>query len=434
MGLAVAATGVGVLLLSSGPNDLPRAGLGAVVLVVGVILLGPIVARPVGNLLGAPLALRGVSGDLARRNAVRNPKRTASTAAALLVGVGVVSLFTVFGASISQSIEDTVDRTFGGDLALTPAGSGFSGSGLDTGLVDQLDELPEVEVAAGLGYGAATLEGRNDDIGFADPKALAQVADFDVVQGDLATVDDQDVAMSESYADDHGYALGDAVEVGFADGATETLTLAATYGEGVMAGDVLVPQATWTAHNPQASFFLVMVGLSDDVSVADGRRAVEALTAGRGGPDVMDRDEFVESRAAEVDVLLTIVYALLAVAILIALMGIANTLSLSVHERTRELGLLRAVGQTRSQLRAMVRWESVIVSTFGSIGGMGLGLFLAWGLVRALNAAEGFGTFVVPVGSLAVVLLVGATVGVLAGLRPAWRASRLDVLAAVAAD
>ena len=102
--------------------------------------------------------------------------------------------------------------------------------------------------------------------------------------------------------------------------------------------------------------------------------------------------------------LLTVIYGLLAVAILIALMGIANTLSLSVHERTRELGLLRAVGQTRSQLRAMVRWESVIVATFGSIGGMGLGLFLGWGLVRALNAAEGFGTFVVPVGSLAVVL------------------------------
>jgi len=434
VGLAVAAAGIGVLLASSGEGELPRAGLGAVVLVIGVLLLGPVVARPVGNLLGAPLALRGVSGDLARRNAVRNPKRTSSTAAALLVGVGVVSLFTVFGASVSQSIEDTVDRTFGGELALTPAGSGFSGSGLDTGLVDQLDEMPEVEVAAGLGYGAATLDGRNDDVGFADPKALSQVAEFDVVDGDLAAVDDSDVAMSDEYATDHGYALGDTVEVGFADGVRETFTLAATYDQQAMGGDVIVPQASWTAHNPQASFFLIMVGLADGVSLDEGRTAVEALTAGQGGPDVMDRDEFVESQAAEIDVLLTIIYALLAVAILIALMGIANTLSLSVHERTRELGLLRAVGQTRSQLRAMVRWESVIVSTFGSIGGMGLGLFLAWGLVRALNAAEGFGTFVVPVGSLAVVLMVGATVGVLAGFRPAWRASRLDVLAAVAAD
>jgi len=134
-----------------------------------------------------------------------------------------------------------------------------------------------------------------------------------------------------------------------------------------------------------------------------------------------------------VDTLLTVTYGLLAVAMLIALMGIANTLSLSVHERTRELGLLRAVGQTRAQLRAMVRWESVIVATFGALGGLAIGTFTGWGLVRALNEAEGFGTFAFPVTPMLTVLLVGAGVGVLAGLRPAWRASRLDVLTAVAA-
>jgi putative ABC transport system permease protein len=432
IGVVVAVTGATVLLVSS--DALTRAGLGAVVLVIGVLLLGPVVARPVGNLLGAPLGLRGVSGDLARRNAVRNPKRTSSTAAALLVGVGVVSLFTVFGASVSQSIEDTVDQTFGGELALTPAGAGFSGAGLSTGLVEDLDQLPEVEVAAGLGFGAAKVDGRQDGVGFADPQAISRVADFYVQSGDIGAVGDDDLAMSADYAAEHGYALGDEVEVGFADGATDTFTLAATYDDRAMGGDVLLPQAPWVEHNPQASFFLVMVDLPDEVSLDEGRAAVEALTEARGGPDAMDRQEFVESQAAEIDVLLTIIYALLAVAILIALMGIANTLSLSVHERTRELGLLRAVGQSRSQLRAMVRWESVIVATFGSMGGMGLGLFLAWGLVRALNASEGFGTFVAPVGSLATVLLVGAAVGVVAGLRPAWRASRLDVLAAVAAD
>jgi putative ABC transport system permease protein len=129
-----------------------------------------------------------------------------------------------------------------------------------------------------------------------------------------------------------------------------------------------------------------------------------------------------------------VIYALLAIAILIALMGIANTLSLSIHERTREIGLLRAVGQSRSQVRAMVRWESVLVSTFGAVGGVGVGIFLGWGLVRALNEAEGFGTFVVPAGSLLTIVLLGAAAGVVAGLRPAWRASRLDVLQAVSAD
>ena len=140
------------------------------------------------------------------------------------------------------------------------------------------------------------------------------------------------------------------------------------------------------------------------------------------------------SQAAEVDALLGVIYGLLAVAIVIAMMGIANTVSLSVHERTRELGLLRAVGQTRSELRSMVRWESVLVATFGTVVGVFVGVFLGWALVRAFAAEEGFGTFALPTGSLITVVLIGAAVGVAASVRPAWRASRVEVLAAVATE
>ena len=136
-----------------------------------------------------------------------------------------------------------------------------------------------------------------------------------------------------------------------------------------------------------------------------------------------------------VDMMLTIIYALLALAIIIALMGIANTLSLSIHERTRELGLLRAVGETRAQVRSMVRWESVVIATFGAIGGIGLGMFLGWALVQGVGAASGgLGVFALPVGRLAIVLVVGGAAGVLAGLRPARRAARLDVLRAIATE
>jgi putative ABC transport system permease protein len=136
-----------------------------------------------------------------------------------------------------------------------------------------------------------------------------------------------------------------------------------------------------------------------------------------------------------VDMMLTIIYALLALAIIIALMGIANTLSLSIHERTRELGLLRAVGETRAQVRSMVRWESVVIATFGAVGGIGLGIFLGWALVQGVGAASGgLGVFALPVGRLAVVLVVGGVAGVLAGLRPARRAARLDVLRAIATE
>jgi putative ABC transport system permease protein len=169
------------------------------------------------------------------------------------------------------------------------------------------------------------------------------------------------------------------------------------------------------------------------VSEADGERAVQQVADRFGAPDVQTSDEYTESVAGEVDMMLNIVYVLLALAIVIALMGIANTLSLSIHERTRELGLLRAVGQSRRQLRSMVRGEAMTVALFGTAGGVGLGLFLGWAMVQAL-ADEGFTSFAVPVTSLAVVLAVGAAAGVLAAVRPARRAARMDVLEAIATD
>jgi putative ABC transport system permease protein len=168
------------------------------------------------------------------------------------------------------------------------------------------------------------------------------------------------------------------------------------------------------------------------VSLADGEAAVATVAHQFAAPDVQTRDEYTDSVAGEVDQMLTFVYGLLALAILIALMGIANTLSLSIHERTRELGLLRAVGQSKAQLRSSVRWESVIVAVFGTLGGLGLGTFLGWGLVRALAAQEGFGTFEAPVQQLATILALAAAAGVVAALRPARRAAKLDILDAIA--
>ena len=436
VGVVASAIGAVVVLLGGeGSAGIGSAALGAAVLVAGVVVLGPVVVPSVGRVLGLPLALRGVTGDLARRNAVRNPRRTSGTAAALLVGVGVVSLFTVFGASVSKSIEDEVNRTFGGDLVLSAGGADFGGAGLSPSVSSTVGAMPEVATAAGVGFGPAVVDGDQNDIDFGDAAALAEALSFELVDGDLEEIGPTEVAMSEDYAADHGHRVGDTIPIGFADGATETFTLTATFESQVMGGEVMIPVEAYAAHDPQASYFAVFVDLADGVDLDAGRAAVEESVAGvASSVQIQDRDEYIEGQAAEIDVLLTVIYGLLAIAILIALMGIANTLSLSVHERTRELGLLRAVGQTRSQLRAMVRWESILVATFGAVGGLGLGTFLGWGLVRTLNASEGFGSFALPVGSMITVLLVGAVVGVLAGLRPAWRASRLDVLAAVSSD
>lgn len=432
IGGMITAAGVALVVFTN-DGSIVRPGIGAALVVIGVVLLGPVVAGPMATLIGSPIRFRGTAGDLAQRNAVRNPRRTAATATALLVGIGVVSLFTVFGASVKSSLETEVSKTFAGELALEPPGS-FSGSGLSPSVLAAVNELPEVEAAAGLGFGAGLVDGENEAITFSDPQALAVVADFEVVEGDLSGISDTDIAMNEEYAEDNGYSVGDSVAVTYTDGATEDLTVAVIYESEAIGGNVLVSANAWLPHTPQSSYFFGLVGLADGVSVDDGKEAVDAATTGQGAPDIMDRNEFIESQAAEIDVVLTVIYVLLAIAVIIALMGIANTMSLSTYERIRELGLLRAVGLTRRQLRSMVRWESVIVATFGSVGGLGIGMFLSWGLVRALNQAEGFGEYTIPFGQLFFVLVIGALVGLLAGLRPAWRASKLNVLEAIAEE
>ncbi|MET9973413.1 ABC transporter permease, partial [Streptomyces sp. NPDC006356] len=166
-----------------------------------------------------------------------------------------------------------------------------------------------------------------------------------------------------------------------------------------------------------------------------GKAAVQKVAAQYGNPEVQTRDEYAQASAGGIDMMLTLVYALLALAVLIALLGIANTLTLAIHERTRELGLLRAVGQTRPQLRAMVRWESVLVAAFGTVGGLALGAFLGWVLVKASDgASDSAFAFALPPLQLLLVALVGVTAGALAGLRPARRAARLDILRAIATE
>jgi len=431
-GAVVTAGGVAVVIAGAVGGAVPLAGLGALLSLVGVVMLGPVVARPAAGVLGAPQAARrGMSGTLARRNAMRNPRRTASTALALLVGVAVVSLMTVVGASIKKSIADTVDEQFAGDLVVVSDGWGLGG--LSTELAPAIGDLPEVAVSSAAGNAPVRVDGDDTVVSTYDPATLDQVMDLGVRAGSMADVGVDQIAVSQEYADDHGLALGDPVPVTYPDGVSERPTVGAVFGEEDMFGGVLLPQAAFVPHTSQPGDVAVMITLADGVSEADGEAAVQGVADRFGAPDVQTGAEYTDSVAGEVDQMLNVVYVLLALAIVIALMGIANTLSLSIHERTRELGLLRAVGQTRRQLRSMVRGEAVTVALFGTAGGVGLGLFLGWAMVEAL-ADEGFTSFAVPVTSLVVVLVVGALAGVLAAVRPARRAARLDVLEAIATD
>ncbi|QKG21274.1 ABC transporter permease [Actinomadura verrucosospora] len=425
VGGVLGAVAAGTVVLGAAGGQTAMAAAGAVLCLVAMVVLGPAVAGPAAVLTGAPAArLRGVPGALARGNAARSPRRTAGAATALMIGVGVVTLLTVFVGSLRASLEDGVAGSFKGPLVVD--GGGNETGGFAPRLVDEAGRLPQVAGIAGLGTGGMRVGGRVTTVSVGDPSALRRVLDLDVRQGSLAGPGT--FAVSKKAADDRGWHAGSPVALTFADGTTRQVTVGAVYERTDLTGDYLVPAAIWDAHTKQPLLTRAFVDLRPGASVASARRALTALAEPYGAPGVETRDAFVKAQTSDMNGFIAVVYGMLALAIIIALLGIANTLSLSVHERTRELGLLRAVGATRPQIRSMVRWESLIVALFGTAGGLGLGVFLGWGLGTALG-----NPFAAPPVQLAVIALVGAAAGALAAIRPARRAARGAILASIAA-
>ena len=429
---------LGGLALMGGPAlgwwsaPLALVGLGAVGIIVGTVMLGPVIARPVSAALGLPLVrLRGVTGALARENAMRNPKRTAGTASALMVGVGVVTLFIVFGTSITASLDASIAGSVRAELALHASGS--DETGLPAELPDRLSTVAGVQQVTGLGQATAALDGTSTDLTVADFSHLGSVLDLGSGSIDLATLGIDDLAVSRRTATERNWQVGSTVPARFGDGQTSTLRVGAIFDHTNIVDDVIISKAAWAPHTTQPSFDLVLVKLLPGTDMAPATADIDAVAGPLGASHALDRAGFVDEAAGRIGTILNVVYVLLALSILIALMGIANTLSLSIHERTRELGLLRAVGETRAQTRSMVRWEAMLISVFGALAGIALGLLCGWGLVRAAGSETGIDVFAAPIGRLLIVLLVGAAVGGIASIRPASRAARLDVLGALTA-
>ena len=434
LGATVTAFGVaGLVLATEVGSPMQVAALGGLSVFVGLILLGPVVGRFAAAVIGAPIAaVRGQNGVLARRNAMRNPKRTAGTASALMIGTAVVALFASLGTSIKASLGELIDESFGGDLVISP--EGFSGAGLSPQMSADIARVPGVDAVARLSFAAMLVDGRNDEPLATDFAQLAGVADLDVIEGDLDTLDDAAFAVGVDYAEEHDLALGDEVTAEFLDGTTEVLTVGVIYANDDLMGDNIVDARMWERHTTTPEDLVVMVDIDDGASLADVRADVQRVVDQYGSPLLQDSDEYLETQGEQIDQMLGLVYGLLGLAVVIALVGVANTLSLSIHERTREIGLLRAVGQSRSAVRSTVRWESVIIAVFGTIGGLALGTTVCWGLIRAIAATEGFGTFAPSVSTLVTVLVVATVAGVVAAIRPARRAARLDVLDAISSD
>jgi putative ABC transport system permease protein len=278
-----------------------------------------------------------------------------------------------------------------------------------------------------------SIDDRTRQVSVLDPVASRGLVVPGAIDGSaVADLADEQVGVSEPVADDNGWAVGTELDMRFTDGSTERLEVAAIYEPSTTIQDLVVPKRTWERHAVQSIDTLVVIEAADGVDIETVRSAVESATVEFAPPDVLTTEEFIADATANINQILGLVYVMLLLAIVIALMGIANTLSLSIHERVRELGLLRAVGADRAQVRSMIRWESVVIAVFGTLGGIALGLFLGWGLVTAGGAGSFPIEFAVPVSQVVIIAVVGGIAGVVAALRPARRAAGLDIIDALA--
>lgn len=434
IGLGALLTLVGIAVLVPGVLDgteepLPLVGIGALTIFIGVLVLGPVFARPLTRALGAPLpAMRGTVGQLSRENASRNPKRTASTAAALTIGVALVCFIAVFASSASKSVSEVIDDEFVADVIIE--GDGFTG--MSPALAEDIRALPEVEAVTALRYTHAEVNGSTTFLMAAQGALIGEFFEVQELEGDVAAIEAGGIAVSETYAEENDLRVGDTVTVELVEGGAQSLTVSAVYVDSpLLAGSYFVGFDTLARGAPDATDSNVFVLGRDDVDAQALLTSVERAAEPYPTANVRDIAGYKEASAAQFQMLVNLIYGLLLLAIIIALLGITNTLALSVHERTRELGLLRAVGMTRGQMRATVRWESVLIALLGTAVGLALGLFFGWAMSRAMRS-EGLTAFSLPFGQLLVVTLVAAVFGVIAGLWPAWRASRLKILDAIA--
>jgi putative ABC transport system permease protein len=428
--LALAVYNVLSAAIGDGDNALASAGIGALLLLIALVVLGPAVARPVSGLLGLPLPrIRGVTGSLARENAMRNPRRTAGSAMALMIGVGIVAFFTIFASSIKATINGQIDKSFAGDLVV---GAGnFGGGGITPQLSKDLAAQPDVQAVSGMRFGVMNVDGKPKQITAADPKNLGQVLDVGVTAGSLDDLGPSSFAVADDVAKDRGWTVGTTLPVRFVDGTQDTFRVAALYDNSDVVGNYVLGITAWQPHAPDSTDFLVAIKLKDGVSLEDGKVAIKPLVdAQAAGSKLQTRAEFRDDQAGQINQFVYFVYAMLGVAIIISLMGIANTLSLSINERTREIGLLRAVGMAREQLKSTIRWEGALISLFGTMGGLALGLVVSWSIAQA--AAENGLKYQLPFVALIVLVVLGALAGIVSALLPARRAAKLDVLAAIA--
>jgi putative ABC transport system permease protein len=420
-----------LLGVSQGGSDgrMPVA-LGALLVMLGVFVLTPLLSRPLIS-AGGPLFRRifGVSGTLAKQNAIRNPRRTAATASALTIGVTLITALTVIGSSVTATITKQVTANMKADYAV----SSQLGYPVSPALVSQLKSAKGVTASSVIDSQYVQLDGKRLSLSGLDADGFDEVVAPGLTSGSPDAFTRGQLLVDADQAKNRGLRVGSSVRVDYPNGTSGTLTVGGVYPKSDLLGPALLSEQALAGHTTAPFYDVVLVKTAGGATSAN-EQALRDATGLNPLIKVQSQQQMIDRFSSVISMMLTILYALLGMAVLIAVLGVVNTLAMSVFERKRELGMLRAVGLDKRGVKRMVRLESVVIAVFGAAMGVAIGSFLAWAANGLLKSDLAGLTTVLPWGRLTLFIALGATVGLLAALWPARRAARLDILGAIKTD
>lgn len=428
--LAVAAL-VGLGTSFGDDPSVSLVALSALVLLIATVLLAPLIAKGAARASGGLMRVGGVSGQLAGRNAERGPRRVAATASALLIGLALVTTVAVVVASARESINQLIDRAFGADyIVSTQTGNPFS-----QGIATKLRDVSGVEYVLSQSLGPARVDGEDQLITAIGGGPVSAVFELDVTAGEVGELTQGTAIVDEEWAADADVGVGDRVTALFPSGQSRAFTITGVFvppEAGLLSG-VIIPKEDYRSVGGAAQDTLLYIALAPDADPATVLPDIEAVTDENPLLQVLDQTQIKEQNSQQIDNLLYLIYGMLGLSIIIAALGVVNTMALSVLERTREIGLLRAVGASRRQVRRMIRWEAVLVAFTGALVGVLIGLIAGVALRQALSG-DGIDVLVIPIVTVLVILSLAIVLGILAAALPARRAARLDILEAIATE